>query len=36
MMDAELERPPVTGGASIYPFCWNLMLSARATGWAAS
>jgi nitroreductase len=32
MMDAELERPPVTGGASIYPFCWNLMLSARAHG----
>ncbi len=32
MMDAELDRPPVTGGASIYPFCWNLMLSARAHG----
>ena len=32
MMDAELGRPPVTGGASIYPFCWNLMLSARAHG----
>ncbi|TFH13879.1 MAG: nitroreductase family protein, partial [Acidimicrobiales bacterium] len=28
MMDAELDRKPVTGGASIYPFCWNLMLSA--------
>jgi nitroreductase len=32
MMDAGLDRPPVTGGASIYPFCWNLMLSARAHG----
>jgi len=32
MMDAELDREPVTGGASIYPFCWNLMLSARAHG----
>ena len=32
MMDAELDRKPVTGGASIYPFCWNLMLSARAHG----
>jgi len=32
MMDSVLERPPITGGASIYPFCWNLMLSARAHG----
>lgn len=32
MMDAELDRAPLTGGASIYPFCWNLMLSARAHG----
>jgi nitroreductase len=32
MMDGELDRPPLTGGASIYPFCWNLMLSARAHG----
>ena len=32
MMDAELDRPAITGGASIYPFCWNLMLSARAHG----
>jgi nitroreductase len=32
MMDSELDRAPVTGGASIYPFCWNLMLSARAHG----
>ena len=32
MMDGGLDRMPVTGGASIYPFCWNLMLSARAHG----
>jgi len=32
MMDAELDRPTVTGGASIYPFCWNVLLSARAHG----
>jgi len=32
MMDAELDRAPVTGGASVYPFCWNLMLSARSHG----
>ncbi|MGB0111786.1 MAG: nitroreductase family protein [Ilumatobacteraceae bacterium] len=32
MMDAELGRAPMTGGASVYPFCWNLMLSARAHG----
>jgi nitroreductase len=32
MMDGSLSRPPVTGGASIYPFCWNLLLSARAHG----
>ena len=32
MMDGNLDRPPVTGGASIYPFCWNLLLSARAHG----
>lgn len=32
MMDADIDRAPITGGASIYPFCWNLMLSARAHG----
>ncbi len=32
MMDAELDRPPMTGGGSVYPFCWNLLLSARAHG----
>ncbi|MFZ9482226.1 MAG: nitroreductase family protein [Ilumatobacteraceae bacterium] len=32
LMDGQLGRPPITGGASIYPFCWNLLLSARAHG----
>ncbi len=32
MMDGALERPPVTGGASIYPFCWSILLAARARG----
>jgi nitroreductase len=32
MMDGNLERPPVTGGASIYPFCWSLLLAARSHG----
>lgn len=32
MMDGTLERPALTGGASIYPFCWNLLLAARAHG----
>lgn len=32
LMDGELDRPALTGGASIYPFCWNLLLAARAHG----
>lgn len=32
MMDGNLERPTLTGGASVYPFCWNVLLSARAHG----
>jgi nitroreductase len=32
MMDVVLDRAPVTGGASVYPFCWNLLLAARARG----
>lgn len=32
MMDGNLDRPPVTGGASIYPFCWSILLAAREHG----
>ncbi len=32
LMDGALDRPPVTGGASIYPFCWSILLSARHRG----
>jgi nitroreductase len=32
MMDSAVGRPPVTAGASIYPFCWSILLAARARG----
>ena len=32
LMDGDLDRPSLTGGASVYPFCWNLLLAARAHG----
>ena len=32
MMDRDLDRKPIAGGASIYPFCWNLLLAARSRG----
>jgi nitroreductase len=32
MMDKDLDRVAITGGASIYPFCWNLLLAARWRG----
>ena len=32
LMDGGLERPAITGGASIYPFCWSILLSARDRG----
>ena len=32
MMDKDLDREPITGGASVYPFCWNLLLAARERG----
>lgn len=32
VMDGHLDRPSLTGGASIYPFCWNLLLAARQHG----
>jgi nitroreductase len=31
-LDAGLDRAAVVPGASIYPFCWNALLSARAHG----
>ena len=30
--DAELDRAAIVPGASIYPFCWNLLLAARQRG----
>lgn len=32
LMDDSLDRVPITGGASIYPFCWSLLLSAHSRG----
>jgi nitroreductase len=33
IMDGNAEhRPPVVGGASIYPFCWSILLAAKARG----
>jgi nitroreductase len=32
MMDKDLARAPITGGASVYPFCWNILLAARERG----
>lgn len=32
LVDAAHDHPPLTGGASIYPFCWSILLSARARG----
>lgn len=32
MMDKDLDRPALTGGASVYPFCWNVLLAARTRG----
>ena len=31
-LDRGLDRPAIVAGASIYPFCWNILLSARAHG----
>jgi nitroreductase len=30
VMDGSLDRVPITSGASIYPFCWSVLLAARA------
>jgi nitroreductase len=32
LMDGEVGRVPITGGASIYPFCWSILLAARGRG----
>lgn len=32
MMDKDLDRAPITGGASVYPFCWSILLAARSEG----
>ncbi len=32
MMDKDLDRATITGGASIYPFCWSVVLAARSRG----
>ena len=31
-MDAQLSRPTISGGGSIYPFCWSILLAARDRG----
>ena len=31
-VDRDLDRYGFAGGASVYPFCWNLLLAARAEG----
>lgn len=30
--DGNLDRMPIVPGASVYPFCWNVLLAARAHG----
>lgn len=32
VMDCNADRPPITGGASTYPFCWSILLAAHARG----
>jgi nitroreductase len=32
LMDGDAGRPPMSGGASVYPFCWSILLAARARG----
>jgi nitroreductase len=33
MLDKDLtHRPPIIGGASVHPFCWSILLAARARG----
>ena len=32
MMDRDLDRPTVVGGASVFPFCWSILLASRDRG----
>ena len=32
IMDGGRDRPPIVGGASIYPFCWSILLAAHDHG----
>jgi nitroreductase len=32
VMDAALDRVPIVGGGSIYPFCWSILLAAHQHG----
>lgn len=32
VMDSELDRVPIVGGASVYPFCWSILLAAHGHG----
>jgi nitroreductase len=31
-MDAELDRHGIVAGASVYPFCWSILLAGRVVG----
>lgn len=31
-MDSHLDRPSLSGGGSVYPFCWSILLAARERG----
>jgi nitroreductase len=35
-MDQDLDRVGIVGGASIYPFAWNILLAAREEGFAGT
>lgn len=32
VMDGDVGRAPITGGASVYPFCWSILLAAHGRG----
>jgi nitroreductase len=32
MLDKDLDRATIVGGASVYPFCWSVLLAARERG----